>query len=107
MIRVRRSENALQREQREPMSKPVQPGPFDSLSHRWHALAERRRAHFVELYDTGRWKHYYTEEQFLIEMREAVKAAEDWERIAKRAPTAIAADEMVRVLSGDVNSESL
>jgi uncharacterized repeat protein (TIGR03809 family) len=89
------------------MSKPVQPGPFDSLSHRWHALAERRRAHFVELYDSGRWKHYYTQEQFVIEMREAVKAAEEWERIAKRAPNAIAADAMAKTLSGDRTSGSL
>jgi uncharacterized repeat protein (TIGR03809 family) len=81
------------------MSKRVQPGPFDSLSHRWHALAERRRAHFVEMYDSGRWKHYYTEEQFVIEMREAIKAAEGWERIAKRAPHAIAADAMVNTVA--------
>jgi uncharacterized repeat protein (TIGR03809 family) len=89
------------------MSKRVQPGPFDSLSHRWHALAERRRAHFVELYDSGRWKHYYTEEQFVIEMREAIKAAEEWERIAKRAPNAIAADAMAKVLSDRLKTSSL
>jgi len=89
------------------MSKRVQPGPFDSLSHRWHALAERRRAHFVELYDSGRWKHYYTEEQFVIEMREAVKAAEEWERIASRAPNAIAADAMAKVLSNELKTHSL
>jgi len=29
-------------------------------------LAERRRAHLLELYQTGRWKRYFTEERFLM-----------------------------------------
>ena len=39
-------------------------------------LAEQRRDHHFELYRSGRWKHYYTEEQFLAEMRKAVENAE-------------------------------
>jgi hypothetical protein len=35
------------------------------VSLKWRDLAERRRAHLVELYDTGRWKRYYEEDQFL------------------------------------------
>jgi uncharacterized repeat protein (TIGR03809 family) len=52
-----------------------------ALTQRWRALAERRRAHFIELYDTGRWKHYYTEEQLLIRMREAIQLSETWEQL--------------------------
>jgi uncharacterized repeat protein (TIGR03809 family) len=52
------------------------------VSHKWRALAERRRAHFVELYHSGRWKHYYGEEQFLRCLREAIKQSERWAEIA-------------------------
>jgi uncharacterized repeat protein (TIGR03809 family) len=43
---------------------------LDEVAQKWRALAERRRAHFVELYHTGRWKRYYSEERFLLKMRE-------------------------------------
>ena len=57
-----------------------------------------RSVHLVELYDTGRWKHYYTQEQLLVRMREAIKMIETWERLAKpplkpsEPPRAIAAE---------------
>ena len=43
---------------------------------------ERRRAYFIELYHTGRWKRYYSEEQFLLKLREAIKASDRWAEIA-------------------------
>lgn len=52
------------------------------ITQKWRDLAERRRAHFIELYDTGRWKHYYTEEQLLARMREAIRLAEVWEELS-------------------------
>jgi uncharacterized repeat protein (TIGR03809 family) len=52
------------------------------ITRRWRDLAEKRRAHFVELYDSGRWKHYYTEEQLIARMREAIHIAETWQRLA-------------------------
>jgi hypothetical protein len=55
---------------------------YGELAQQWRELAERRRAHFVDLQQSGRWKHYYTEVQFLAEMQEAVRAAETWARIA-------------------------
>ncbi|MBM3530337.1 MAG: hypothetical protein FJX62_19820 [Alphaproteobacteria bacterium] len=30
---------------------------WDAVSLRWRDLAERRKDHFVELYQTGRWRH--------------------------------------------------
>jgi uncharacterized repeat protein (TIGR03809 family) len=64
------------------------------ITRRWRALAEQRRAHFIELYDTGRWKHYYTEAQLLARMREAIHLAETWEQLSASpgAPLAIAAE---------------
>ena len=71
-----------------PRSMPVE------LTRRWRELAEKRRAHFIELYDTGRWKHYYTEEQLLARMREAIRLTETWEQLsaAPDAPRALAAE---------------
>ena len=57
-------------------------GALDKVAHKWRRLAERRRAHFVELFHTGRWKHYFTEEQFLQAMRDAIRATERWALIA-------------------------
>jgi uncharacterized repeat protein (TIGR03809 family) len=58
------------------------------LAQKWRELAERRREHFAELYRSGRWRHYYTEEQFVAQMREVVRAAEEWARIAPSRVTA-------------------
>jgi uncharacterized repeat protein (TIGR03809 family) len=57
---------------------------LDAVAQKWRDLAERRRAHFVELYHSGRWKHYYTEERFLHRMREAIRAADTWAMIAPK-----------------------
>lgn len=53
----------------------------DEVSLRWRSLAERRRTYFVELYKSGRWKQYYTEEAFLAQMREVVRGAEEWDKL--------------------------
>jgi uncharacterized repeat protein (TIGR03809 family) len=59
--------------------------PYGTVAQKWRDLAERRRLHFVELYLSGRWRHYYTEEQFLARMREVVHAVDAWTQLA-RAP---------------------
>jgi uncharacterized repeat protein (TIGR03809 family) len=64
---------------------------LEEAAQKWRALAERRRAHFVELYRSGRWKRHYSEERFLNRMLEAIRASERWAEIApspKRAPLA-------------------
>jgi uncharacterized repeat protein (TIGR03809 family) len=57
-------------------------------------LAERRRVHLVDLYDSGRWKHYYTEGELLARMREAIRMVETWDRLlaSTDAPPAVAAE---------------
>jgi hypothetical protein len=52
--------------------------PYDNVARKWLALAERRYAHFVELSDTGRWKHYYTYPQLEQEIRKASALCEQW-----------------------------
>jgi hypothetical protein len=34
------------------------------------------------MFHTGRWKHYYSEENFLRSMRESIQLAERWALIA-------------------------
>ncbi|HZS64531.1 MAG TPA: TIGR03809 family protein [Xanthobacteraceae bacterium] len=55
------------------------------LARKWSELVKRRRDYFVELHQTGRWKRYYTEAEFLDQLRAAVRAVEDWERLAARS----------------------
>jgi uncharacterized repeat protein (TIGR03809 family) len=59
-----------------------QPRPYDDIARKWHALAERRRAHVVELRDSGRWRHYYTWDGLLEALREAVATRDTWARLA-------------------------
>ena len=51
---------------------------------KWHALAERRRRHYVELYRSERWRRYFTEEAFLLRMRDVIQNAENWAKILER-----------------------
>jgi len=53
---------------------------------KWHALAERRRRHFVDLYRSERWRRYYTEEAFLAHMRDVIQAVEHWTKVLERWP---------------------
>lgn len=53
-----------------------------SVVTRWRMLAERRLSYLVELYETGRWKAYYKEPEFLKVIQEARAALKTWERLA-------------------------
>jgi uncharacterized repeat protein (TIGR03809 family) len=59
---------------------------LEAAARKWRALAERRRAHFVELYNSGRWKRYYSGEQFLLRLREAIRVSERWAEITPSPP---------------------
>jgi len=64
------------------MSAQLPAHAFQVVAQKWRALAERRRAHFLELYDSRRWKHYYSETQFLYRLREAIRLSDRWAEIA-------------------------
>ena len=51
---------------------------WERIALKWRNIAERRRDHHLDLYKSERWKHYYTDEEFLIEMRRAVAIADRW-----------------------------
>ena len=52
--------------------------PYDNVARKWLALMERRYAHFLELSETGRWKHYYSQPQLEQEIRKASALCEQW-----------------------------
>jgi uncharacterized repeat protein (TIGR03809 family) len=66
---------------------------FCKTAEKWRDLAERRRAWFIELYQSGRWKLYYTEAQFILRMREVAGIAETWNEIAPPSSPAAASQQ--------------
>jgi uncharacterized repeat protein (TIGR03809 family) len=49
---------------------------------RWRMLAERRLEHMSVLYETGRWRRYFSEERFLNIILETTASVERWRQIA-------------------------
>ncbi|MDQ8732586.1 TIGR03809 family protein [Bradyrhizobium sp. LHD-71] len=69
---------------------------FDALRYQralegWRALAEGRLEHMTQLYESGRWRRYFSEEKFLSVIRETKAAADAWRRIAPQETPAAAA----------------
>ncbi|MGH6768854.1 MAG: TIGR03809 family protein [Xanthobacteraceae bacterium] len=54
------------------------------IAEKWRDLAEARRNYFEQLYSSGRWKLYYTDDELLARMRDVVAIVERWEQIAPR-----------------------
>ena len=55
---------------------------WERIALKWRNIAEQRRDHHLDLYRSGRWRHYYTDEEFLVEMRQAIAIADRWAVIA-------------------------
>ncbi|MGY3574042.1 MULTISPECIES: TIGR03809 family protein [Bradyrhizobium] len=51
---------------------------------RWCNLAEQRLEHLTELFDTGRWRRYHSEQAFLENIREARAAVDIWRELLTR-----------------------
>ena len=58
------------------------------LAARWQTLAEQRLEHLTELFESGRWRRYYSERAFLENIKEAKAAVGTW-RSLSRAPAEI------------------
>lgn len=57
-----------------------------ALSVRWLALAEKRLQHLTELFESGRWRRYYSEHSFLENIQEAKFAVKDWRALSLGQP---------------------
>lgn len=51
---------------------------------RWRVLAEARLDYLTDLYESGRWRRYFSEAAFLENFREAKKAVETWRLLASQ-----------------------
>ena len=51
---------------------------------RWCNLAERRLEYLTELFETGRWRRFHSELQFLQNIQEAKAAVETWRELLRR-----------------------
>ena len=78
------------------------PSPYmrksEDVARKWRALIQRRREHLTELYRSGRYKRYFTEEKLLAQMREAAKAAQEWDAVIAGASPEAAVDQAMRTL---------
>ena len=57
------------------------------ILNRWYVLAERRLDHLIELYESGRWRRYHSENAFMENLREAKAVVETWRVLARREAT--------------------
>jgi uncharacterized repeat protein (TIGR03809 family) len=71
---------------------------------RWCALAEQRLGYLTELFETGRWRRFHSELEFLENIQEAKTAVETWRSLASREASpnnsAIAISWLGRVRTG-------
>jgi uncharacterized repeat protein (TIGR03809 family) len=56
----------------------------EDIARAWRALIQKRRENLTELYRSGRYKRYFTEEALLHQMRESAKAAQEWDALIAR-----------------------
>jgi uncharacterized repeat protein (TIGR03809 family) len=68
------------------MSRKVEVWDPGGIARQWRALAERRRAHFIELYRSGRWRNYFTEREFLNSVRDIAADLDSWNALATPEP---------------------
>ena len=55
---------------------------------RWCGLAEQRLDYLTELFETGRWRRYHSERDFLENIREAKSTVETWRGLLASEATA-------------------
>jgi hypothetical protein len=56
---------------------------IEDSARRWHALAERRLAAYMDMYRSGRWQHYYrSREEFAARMLDVIKVAKAFQGLA-------------------------
>ena len=66
------------------MAHPADVARGRNIVARWCKLAEQRLEHLTELFETGRWRRYHTELEFLENIQEAKAAVETWRDLLSR-----------------------
>jgi hypothetical protein len=57
---------------------PQQPAAACGLADRWTALTQARLEYLTNLFESGRWRRFYSEADLLENIREAKVAVETW-----------------------------
>ena len=63
------------------MDKKLRMPDIEDLARKRQALAERRRKHFDDLYQSGRWRRYYRQHNFMAQMNETARMADAWTKV--------------------------
>ena len=66
------------------MAHPADVARGRNIVARWCNLAEQRLEYLTELFETGRWRRYHTELEFLENIQEAKTAVETWRDLLSR-----------------------
>lgn len=66
------------------MAHPADVARGRNIVARWCNLAERRLEYLTELFETGRWRRFHTEREFLENIREAKAAVATWRDLLSR-----------------------
>ncbi|MEH2526640.1 MULTISPECIES: TIGR03809 family protein [unclassified Bradyrhizobium] len=66
------------------MAHPADVARGRNIVARWCNLAEQRLEHLTELFESGRWRRYHTEVEFLENIQEAKAAVEIWRDLLSR-----------------------
>jgi uncharacterized repeat protein (TIGR03809 family) len=69
---------------------------LEQIALKWHDLAQRRLDYYTELYRSGRWRHYYTQERFAVRMLDVINAAKKWRELAGLPPAEPASQQASR-----------
>jgi uncharacterized repeat protein (TIGR03809 family) len=70
--------------------------PHRELTSRWCMLAEQRLNYLSDMFESGRWRRYYTEVAFLENIREAKFAVETWRGLSNARPARPVTPELVQ-----------
>jgi uncharacterized repeat protein (TIGR03809 family) len=60
------------------------PDHAQDVLNRWCVLAEQRLDFLIELYESGRWRRYHSENAFMENLREAKTVVEVWRMLSRR-----------------------
>jgi hypothetical protein len=52
------------------------------VARKFLVLVERSRVHLRSLYESGRWRSYYSEDEFVTRLRDLTALREKWESVA-------------------------
>lgn len=66
------------------MAQPADVARGRNIVARWCNLAEQRLEYLTELFETGRWRRFHTELEFLENIQEAKAAVETWRDLLSR-----------------------